>query len=610
MLNSFFVILFFLICYSLSSQQNKNYYLDEIVLTDSRFPIKRIQSGKTVIKIGSKEINSFLGRDLSELLSLYSGINIIGSNSYSGQNLTYSIRGGRSKQVLVLVDGIRVSDPSRIDDDFNLNFLNLSNIESIEIIKGATSTLYGSSAATGVINIITKKNYKNLSLNFNSSIGTENSVNLKPKKLTYFKNNISIGSELKGLNFNFNFSKKNTEGMSAVIGGSEIDPFSSTNYSFNIQNGIENKFNWKLITSIDKIQTDYDNSFPIEDANFKLKTDQKRISLINNYSFKKVGINLNLGFQEIFRDFQSSFPFKTLSSNIYSDFFIKYLFSEKLYSIVGFNKKISKADYENSQLVLHDDYYLNFIYLSNKNFNLNFGGRINNNDKYGTHFTYNINPSYGFNLNDYFLKFFASNSTSFISPSLYQVYDIYSGNSNLEPEESSTTEFGIELFISTGARTSIQIFNRKQNPSIIYNFETYKYENSTDDIEFTGIEIDYENRVLEKFNIMSSFSHIYSNKGDLRYIPKNSFKMSSDFIINNKSNITLTMKNNSSSLRLDQNSYNKGYFILDVKYNYLFDIKNVNLFFWITNLFNKEYIEIENYSTKGRNFRVGININI
>ena len=89
MLKNFFVILFFLICYELSSQQNMNYYLDEVVLTDSRFPIKRTQSGKSIIKIGPKEINSFLGRDLSELLSLYSGINIIGSNYYSTFDISY-----------------------------------------------------------------------------------------------------------------------------------------------------------------------------------------------------------------------------------------------------------------------------------------------------------------------------------------------------------------------------------------------------------------------------------------------------------------------------------------------------------------------------------------
>ena len=86
--------------------------------------------------------------------------------------------------------------------------------------------------------------------------------------------------------------------------------------------------------------------------------------------------------------------------------------------------------------------------------------------------------------------------------------------------------------------------------------------------------------------------------------------MSSNLKINNKSNLILAMKNNSSSLRLDQNSYNSGYFILDLKYNYLFDDKKVNLFLWITNLFNKEYFEIENYNTKGRNFKVGLNINI
>ena len=109
---------------------------------------------------------------------------------------------------------------------------------------------------------------------------------------------------------------------------------------------------------------------------------------------------------------------------------------------------------------------------------------------------------------------------------------------------------------------------------------------------------------------MSSFSHIYSNNGDLRYIPKNSFKMTTNITINTKSNVFVGMKNNSSSLSLDQNSYNSGYFVLDLKYNYLFDTKNVSLFFWITNLFDKKYVEIENYNTRGRNFKIGININI
>ena len=68
-----------------------------------------------------------------------------------------AIRGSNNYQVLILVDGVRVSDPSRIDNDFDFNFLSLDQIDSIEILKGGASTLYGSAAAAAVINITTKK---------------------------------------------------------------------------------------------------------------------------------------------------------------------------------------------------------------------------------------------------------------------------------------------------------------------------------------------------------------------------------------------------------------------------------------------------------------------
>ena len=69
------------------------------------------------------------------MLKGYAGVEIIGSQTYSGQTKTVSLRGGRNRQVLILIDGVRVSDPSRIDNDFNLNFLSLDQIESIEIMN-------------------------------------------------------------------------------------------------------------------------------------------------------------------------------------------------------------------------------------------------------------------------------------------------------------------------------------------------------------------------------------------------------------------------------------------------------------------------------------------
>ncbi|MDA9597009.1 TonB-dependent receptor plug domain-containing protein, partial [Flavobacteriaceae bacterium] len=116
-------------------------YLDEVVVTDSRFALKRSQSGRTVVKIKSLEIEQFSGLGLGVLLSTRLGIDVIGKNLYSGQNPTVSIRGGRNRQVLILVDGVRVSDPSRIDNDFDINLLNIEMIESIELVKGAASSL-------------------------------------------------------------------------------------------------------------------------------------------------------------------------------------------------------------------------------------------------------------------------------------------------------------------------------------------------------------------------------------------------------------------------------------------------------------------------------------
>ena len=102
--------------------------LDEVVVIDSRFPLKRSQSGRIVEKIDAQEIERFQGLDLAELLRTRGGIDILGSRSQLGQNLTTSIRGGRNDQVLILIDGVRVNDPSRIGTDFDLNFLPLEAI--------------------------------------------------------------------------------------------------------------------------------------------------------------------------------------------------------------------------------------------------------------------------------------------------------------------------------------------------------------------------------------------------------------------------------------------------------------------------------------------------
>ena len=283
-------------------------YLDEVVVIDSRFELKRSQSGKSVIKIKSDEIQRFSGLGLGVLLSSRLGIDVIGKNLYSGANPTVSIRGGRNRQVLILIDGIRVSDPSRIDNVFDINSINIEMIESIEIVKGAASSLYGSSAATGVINIKTIKPEKSLTLFIKKNWGTEQIANRPLNKITAGNHLLNLSGGINGVGFKIAYAERYSDGMSSVV-SDEIDSFKKVNFNIGLDGKISSKVSWKIDFNRDDIESDYDNSFPIEDADFKYYTKLNRFSFNTNYSYSGGSLNLNSGYQKNERDYQSSFPF-------------------------------------------------------------------------------------------------------------------------------------------------------------------------------------------------------------------------------------------------------------------------------------------------------------
>ena len=94
---------------------------------------------------------------LGELLNQQAGLKLAGANNTLGTNQDVYMRGAATGNTLILIDGIPINDASTIANTFDINHLPLDNIERIEILKGAQSTLYGSDAVAGVIHIITRK---------------------------------------------------------------------------------------------------------------------------------------------------------------------------------------------------------------------------------------------------------------------------------------------------------------------------------------------------------------------------------------------------------------------------------------------------------------------
>ena len=134
----------------------------EVFLTLTRYDEQMDKMPTNVSVISSEDIEQKRAETLGDILQNETGINIREYGS-SGALTSVSIRGASSKQTLVLIDGRRINDAGLGDADFSA--IAASNIERVEIIRGAGAAVYGTSGFGGVINVITKKAFGTIAFN-------------------------------------------------------------------------------------------------------------------------------------------------------------------------------------------------------------------------------------------------------------------------------------------------------------------------------------------------------------------------------------------------------------------------------------------------------------
>jgi vitamin B12 transporter len=123
-----------------------------IVESPKRYPTVRDRAAENLVVLTAEDLRKLPARDLGEALAYMPGVNVKVTNQL-GQPTSLSIQGSQSRQVLVMVDGIPFN--TQLSGQANPTRIPVENIERIEVIKGASSSAWGSSLG-GVINVITK----------------------------------------------------------------------------------------------------------------------------------------------------------------------------------------------------------------------------------------------------------------------------------------------------------------------------------------------------------------------------------------------------------------------------------------------------------------------
>jgi len=486
--------------------------LEDITITSTnKIPTSIQNTTANVAIITSDDIEEHGYQTVAEAISTVSGISVTHSGGL-GQQTSFFMRGADSGKILVLLDGMRLNDPSTTNGTALLDSLVTSNIEQIEIIKGGTGNIWGSNASAGVINIITKEAkegvHGSLGLSYGShhTKGAETALSYKDEKLTAQV----LASYL------------DTDGFSALAPRSaEEDGY--TNKNINLKLGYAFDANNKLNLSYNyiKTDTDFDDSFSLlqaDDDYSHATSDQSNYALDYFFTLDNYSATLHASKGDYDRDYYTTGFFGD-GHNVYEATLKEYSFvnaydytSGKVVlgleykDIDGFNQynlfPESQSDYRNKAV------YLSNVYHFNDNTLLETNLRYDNYDEFDNKTTYKIGIKHDYD----FLKGFITSAnyyTSYDAPSAYQLANAAFGRL-LKPSYTK----GYDISAGYKELITLTYFHNKVEDSIDYVFDPLTfiggYTNIDGTSKFSGLEAE-SIYTLDAYNLIFSanYTHLF-----------------------------------------------------------------------------------------------------
>ncbi len=596
--------------------------LDEVVITATKYPLKLSETGKVLTVITKEQIEHSAGKDLGQLLNEQTGIVVNGANSNAGKDKSVFVRGALNKYTLILLDGVPVTDPTGVGGAFDIRMLSLNEIERIEILKGSQSTLYGSDAVAGVINIITRKvAEKKIEFIGGASFGTYNS----------FNGNAGLSGHSKIIDYNLNYNYTSTDGISEATDTIALNSFDKDDFR---RQAFQTNLTINAAKHL-KISPYYRYSYYKGDFDADAFTDapNKFSYLLNNtgaiasYELPKGTVIANYGYSFIKRDYTTTYGNYGYRGRFNTgEIYITQTLSKALKVLAGINLQryilLDTTLAEKNPAASIFSPYISFLLQNSKGLSVETGSRFNHHSKFGSYLTYSVNASYLINNR---IKIFANASTGFKAPTLTELFGLYGANENLKPEKSKNFEGGIQASL-VQKKLIITATGFKRNIKDLIAYVDNLYVN-VDEQKDKGIELEARLMPDNKWNIRASYTYVTGsiqqtrNNKDTNYYnlirrPKNAFSVTVSYEATKHFYVSIGVQNIGKRTDLffqqlppygTEQINLKSYALINAYAEYKFLLGRLRFFIDAKNLTDTHYTEVYGYNTLGLNINGGIN---
>ena len=585
-----------------SSSEAEDSTQNAVIVTATRTSQTANEALASVTVLTREDMERSQAHSVPELLRDVAGIEVARQGG-DGKLTSVFLRGTNSNQVLVLVDGVKVGNAT--SGTVAWEFLPLDEIDRVEIVRGPRSSLYGSEAVGGVIQIFTRR----------GTTTTQPRASVTAGSHSFNDTAIGVSGTYHGTRYNLSTSRLATDGINATqpaIGFNEPDRDGYHNNAYSLY--LDQRLTEHVDLGVNGLRasgnTKYD-SFPgfnnedhfaqeVAGAKLRFEPFQEWVST--------VALGYSLDDRNSFRTDGPSTPEQFMTTRRSASWQNDVSIGAHQLLTLGYDRSedhvTSTTTYTRTSRETHGlfgQYQLGFGAQD-----LNLGYRRDHNQQFGNHDTGNI--AWGLKLDEN-LRLYASYGTAFHAPTFNDLYyssPFFQGNPDLQPEESKSSELGLK---GRSGRLGWQVSAYRTDVSnlIAYDAATNTVQN-VNKARIDGIEAE-ANTAINDWRLNGALTLTNPRDVGTGNLLARRSRQSAHFAVDRRlGDLDVGMETIAVGRSYDDASNNlpiPGYGLLNLRARYRL-ARDWQVQGHIENLLDKDYQTVAYYNSPGRSYFMGV----